>query len=108
MPENKKVFLSGMEEIFARLVGLIIDLIFFGIYALARNPVTYEWTNFLVTLLIFWLIYELLSVVLFQFFHFFSSANQAKKAMEQVTKDAAANSNFEIKQTPIVEEVSKE
>jgi hypothetical protein len=83
---NEKSFLSGLEEVIARFAGLVLTLIFFIIYATSRTTVTLDWYGLSAHLIIFWIIYEIVSYILFVIFQFFSKANEANK-------QAAANQN---------------
>lgn len=74
---TEKSFLSGLEEVVARIAGLILTLVFFIIYATSRTTVTLDWYGLTAHLIIFWIIYEIVSYILFVIFRFFSK-NQGK------------------------------
>jgi hypothetical protein len=83
MPSQEKNFFAGLEEIFARLLGLALTLIFFLIYVIAVDELALGWQQALVVLGIFWLVYETVSLVLFSVFRFFS--NQKEEQTKETT-----------------------
>jgi hypothetical protein len=73
MQNNNKYFFSGQEEVIARTVSLIFNLILFGAYSLAKGEQVYNWQLLILTLGIFWFVYEGFSLILFNLFNFFST-----------------------------------
>jgi hypothetical protein len=80
---TEKSFLSGLEEVVARFAGLILTLLFFIIYATSRTTITLDWYGLSAHLIIFWLIYELISYILFIIFRFFSKNNHLTETKVQ-------------------------
>ena len=71
---STKSFFSSLEEIFARFFSLILSVLFFAIYVIAAgNKVELNVVGILQTTLVFWLIYETISFILFTVFKFFAS-----------------------------------
>ncbi len=77
MSENK--FLAGLEEGFARIIALVLTLIFFLIYTAAVEQVTLNWLQALAWLGLFWFVYEVISFLLFSVFTFFARNKIAKQ-----------------------------
>lgn len=91
-------FFAGLEEIIARLLGAIITLAFFLIYIVAVNQITLDWVQTFVLLTIFWLTYEVVSLILFSVFSFFakaknSSLNQGETQIENEYDPASEDTN---------------
>lgn len=72
---SQKSFFAGQEEVFARIISLLLSSLFFVIFTVAKETVTLKWDNVLYSLGIFWIIYESLSLLLFQIFKFFAKKN---------------------------------
>jgi hypothetical protein len=62
---NKNNYFAGAEEAVGRLLSFIVSLAFFSIYILSKTTVLLDWSGLLVHLAIFWLVYEVVSLVLF-------------------------------------------
>jgi hypothetical protein len=71
----KKSFFAGQEEVFGRIGSLIFSLLLFTVYISASGGFSVNYQSLLIILLIFWGLYESLSLVLFQLFIYFSSSN---------------------------------
>jgi hypothetical protein len=84
---NSKSFFAGQEEIFGRLLGCLITLVFFLIFILAKESITLKWQELTFTLLIFWFVYEFLSLVFYQMFYFFGKKDDSFKADDKINKD---------------------
>jgi hypothetical protein len=69
--ENKNNFYAGLEEGIARILGLILTVIFFVIYITASEKIEIDWYSGTGMLVLFWLVYEAISLVLFIMFSFF-------------------------------------
>jgi hypothetical protein len=69
--EKQSNFYAGLEEGIARILGLIITVIFFIIYITASEKIEIDWYTGTGMLVLFWLIYEAISLVLFIMFSFF-------------------------------------
>jgi Na+(H+)/acetate symporter ActP len=68
---NGASFISGLEELVARIVSLFFSVVFFAVYSYAGGEITVNWQSLISYLLIFWLVYEGLSYVLYIIFKFF-------------------------------------
>ena len=83
---NTKIF-AGLEEIFARLFAMLIVIIGFVIVVLARETVTLDWFDSSGWLLLFWFLYELVSIILFNVFVFFAKRQISPDIAETPLKD---------------------
>lgn len=81
---NTKIF-AGLEEIFARLLAALIATVIFVVVVVARTEVSLEWLETAGWLLLFWFIYELLSIILFNIFTFFAGREPSPETLS--TKD---------------------
>jgi|GEM_PF-3604580 len=80
-----KSFLSGLEELLARVVSLVLTLLFFVIYALSNSQsLTLDWFQLAVHLSIFWIVYETLALIFFQTFLFFSTKSVDKEVLPPI------------------------
>jgi TRAP-type C4-dicarboxylate transport system permease small subunit len=81
MPQEK--FLAGLEEAIARIVSLLVSGLVVFAFWIGGDYYKSELSNpeFLIFILAFWLVYELLSFGFFQLFRFFS------QRMPQNTED---------------------
>lgn len=68
---STKIF-AGLEEVFARLLAAFLVIAGFVVVAVARQTVELTWLPVAGWLLLFWFLYELLSIVLFNLFAFFA------------------------------------
>ena len=89
---NTKIF-AGLEEIFARLLSALLVIAVFVIITVARETVELEWLPVAGWLLLFWFVYELLSIILFNLFSFFASRSTAPAIEPAQTVDIADNSD---------------
>lgn len=80
--QTKNSFFAGLEEVFARLLGVVIAFVFFLIYIVAVNQIVLDWVKSLIMLVIFWLTYETLSLILFSVFSFFAKDKKAAAPVE--------------------------
>jgi uncharacterized membrane protein len=85
---KNRSFFSGLEEVFARLLGLFVTLIFFAVYVSAKVDVKLDWYGMCGYLALFWVIYEILSFVLFRAFVFFSKDNEEQKSIDSMAEIA--------------------
>ncbi len=83
---TRKKYFGGLEGIIAKLVSLIITVVFFAIYNLTSDKLEASWFELTGILLLFWLIYEILGYVLFLFFVFFGN-NRFERIDEEVEED---------------------
>jgi hypothetical protein len=82
---SPKSFFSSLEEIFARFFSLVLSLIFFVIYVIAAgNKVELNVVGILQTTLVFWLIYETISFILFTVFRFFASRSTGETSEPEI------------------------
>ena len=80
-----KSFFSGLEEVFGRFFSLILSVLFFVIYVIAaNNKVELNAIGILQVTLVFWLIYETISFVLFSVFRFFASREISKEDSPEI------------------------
>ncbi len=86
MPQDKSFF-AGLEEIFARLLGLVLTIIFFLIYIVAIQELILDWRQALILLTIFWLVYETVSLILFSVFRFFAKQKEGSDQVEVKDKN---------------------
>ncbi len=95
MSENSK-FLAGLEEGFARIISLILTLIFFLIYVVAVEEVVLNWLQALAWLGLFWLVYEVISLLLFSVFVFFTKNKISKRdsSVENSQKTPSDSESF--------------
>ena len=68
---GNRSFISGLEELVARIVSLALSLVFFVVYVYAAEELVINWQSVISFLLIFWLIYETLAYLLYIIFRFF-------------------------------------
>ena len=70
---SKSGFFSGLEEVLARFIAVFITLLFFVVYIIASgNYLEIDWIKFVLYAGIFWLMYELVALILFSMFSFFA------------------------------------
>lgn len=79
---NTKIF-AGLEEIFARLFAALITIIIFVVIVVAREMVELDWFSVGGWLLLFWFIYELISIILFNLFVFFAKRELSPDIKEE-------------------------
>ncbi|MEM1311859.1 MAG: hypothetical protein AAGF07_00135 [Patescibacteria group bacterium] len=79
-----KSFFAGMEEVFSRLISLVIAITFFLVYVFAKDSqeLRIDWSGTLFVLLIFWLVYEFLSYGLYVLFVYFTKQGRDKTITE--------------------------
>lgn len=85
---NTKIF-AGLEEIFARLLAALIATTIFVVVVVARENIALEWLETAGWLLLFWFIYELLSIILFNIFTFFAGREPSPETIK--TKDISTD-----------------
>lgn len=68
---NSKSFIAGLEELVARVVSLVLSILFFTVYTYATGVLSVNWQSMVTYLLLFWLLYEALSFILYTIFKFF-------------------------------------
>jgi hypothetical protein len=85
--KNRKFF-AGLEEVLARLLGLGVTLVFFAVYVSAKGTILADWYGIIGYLSLFWLIYEILSYILFLAFAFFSRDDKDEKPVESMAEIA--------------------
>jgi hypothetical protein len=70
-------FLSGLEELVARLISLVLITAMFAVYSAGKSePLQVESTKLILILLLYWFAYEVVSFVFFMILKRFSSSNQ--------------------------------
>jgi hypothetical protein len=74
-------FIAGLEELVARIVSLFFSVVFFVVFTYASGEITITWQSLISYLLIFWLIYESLSYILYLIFKFFGDNNKDKDGL---------------------------
>lgn len=80
-----KEFISGLEEIVARMVALVITMLIFIAYTLGNPFIQPRWQEIALFLLGFWFAYEIIGYILFMLFKFF--ANKQAQVMESKNSD---------------------
>jgi uncharacterized membrane protein len=85
--KNRKFF-AGLEEVLARILGLCVTLVFFAVYVSAKGTILADWYGIIGYLSLFWLIYEILSYILFIAFAYFSRDNNEIKSPDSVAEIA--------------------
>lgn len=84
MPHPSKTFFAGQEEVFARLASFFVNCLFFSIFIVAKGFITIQWKEMLIVLGVFWFLYELFAISLFQMFVFFSNNHIKQEPIQQV------------------------
>jgi hypothetical protein len=82
---NTKRFFTGLEEIFGRFVGLFFAIVLFAVYFSAKGVFTANWYELSGWLLLFWLVYEVLSYGFFKAFMFFSKDETSEQTIQTPT-----------------------
>lgn len=92
-----KNFLSGLEELMARIVSLVFSLLFFVVWISQKLPTSntdQSWQKVFFILFSFWFAYETIAYVLFILFKFFatrqinSTANENKlEKQDEINKN---------------------
>jgi uncharacterized membrane protein len=90
--KNRKFF-AGLEEVLARILGLCVTLVFFAVYVSAKTTINTDWYGIIGYLSLFWLIYEVLSYILFIAFAYFSRDNMEMKSPESIAEIAKDDMN---------------
>lgn len=68
-------FLSGLEELVARFIALVLTTAIFSVYVAGRNePISLDATKMVLLLLLYWFGYEVVSFVFFMILRRFSSS----------------------------------
>ena len=76
-------YFGGLEGFAAKLVSLVITLVFFSIYTAAAKGFESSWFELTGILTLFWVIYEILGYILFVFFNFFARNKFSKYDEEE-------------------------
>lgn len=92
-----KNFFAGLEEVSSRLISLVITSAFFLVYISAKpnQEMLVNWTQLLIILSVFWLVYELLGYLFFTVFNYFGK--QSEKPLQtdiKTTPQSTDNENF--------------
>lgn len=98
-------FIAGLEELVARIISLILSILFFAVYSLAVGDITVNWTSIVSYMLIFWVVYEGLAYILYLIFKFFGGNNKPgdgltlpiDEELELTPKQTAINTDASIK-----------
>ena len=79
-----KNFFAGIEEVVSRLISAVITTIFFLVYVSAKtnSEIVLNWSGLLVSLAIFWLVYEFLAYCLYMIFVYFSKQSSVAATVE--------------------------
>lgn len=83
--DNK--FFAGQEEVFARICSMILSMLFFVIYVVASVSIVVDYKSVTIFLLVFWVIYESLSLILFQLFNHFSNLKVQKNNSKKINEN---------------------
>jgi hypothetical protein len=75
-----------MENILAHTFGMLFAVAIFSVYTLGRNGIQSDWVQIAGTLVVFGIVYELLSWLFFNLFQYFATTRQ--KEGEVVTVQA--------------------
>jgi hypothetical protein len=89
-------FFAGLEEVLARILGLCVTLVFFAVYVSAKGTILADWYGIVGYLSLFWLIYEMLSYILFIAFAYFSRDDEKIKSPESIAEIAKDDMNDRI------------
>jgi|GEM_PF-5483837 len=81
-----KEFISGLEEVVARTVSLVITMLIFIAYILGNPFVVPRWQEIALFLLGFWFAYEIIGYILFMLFKFF--ANKQAQVLAAKTSES--------------------
>ena len=90
----KNSFLDGSQEGISRIVSMILSTSFFAIYTLASdsgNGLNITWVNTIISLVIFWVVYESLSFGLYLIFIYFSKQNNQPNSDFKDTETSKIN-----------------
>ncbi len=96
MSPKDKSFFAGLEEVFARLLGLALTLVFFLIYIVAIQELLLGWLETLALLSLFWFIYEIISLLLFSVFRFFAKQQSESKEQAQDKAEARIENDYQL------------
>lgn len=88
-----KNFISGLEEMIARFVALIISIACFTIYASARGTLSLDPSGLAGIIGLFWLLYEIIAYILFIIFSFFSKERINTNATDSEAEPQTTNEN---------------
>jgi|694.fasta_scaffold67105_4 hypothetical protein len=89
-----KNFLSGLEELIARIVSLIFSLLFFVVLISQKLPTSnndQSWQKIFFILFSFWFAYEAIAYVLFILFKFFANRQTNSNSTEIQLDEADKN-----------------
>ena len=81
MSKYSNSFFAGIEEVASRALSLILSVLLFSVYALAKEDLYFEIASVAGSLVLFWLVYETLAYVFFLVFNYFS--NKSEKGDEE-------------------------
>lgn len=93
-----KNFLAGLEEVSSRLISLVITSTFFLVYISAKpnQEMLVNWTQLLIILSIFWLVYEFLGYLFFMIFGYFGKQGETPLQTDiKTTPQSPDNENLQ-------------
>jgi hypothetical protein len=79
-------YFAGLEEVVARLFGVIFAVIGFSVYAGAKGTITFDTAGFALVLIYFVVVYDVVSYLLYLLFKFFENRNSNKLADNNSSK----------------------
>lgn len=79
-------FFSGLEEVVARLISFLVSVTFFVIYIAGQGKFDLDWYKAAIVLGFFWILYELISYILFLILSFFSKKTENSLVENQADK----------------------
>ncbi|NJL96483.1 hypothetical protein HC766_04800 [Candidatus Gracilibacteria bacterium] len=82
-------FFAGSEEVIARFASLIVTVIGFSVFFIASDNMSFLWYEIAYLLAIFWFIYELVALIMFTLFRYFSSNNAPKEVEAEPIMEVA-------------------
>ena len=90
-----KEFLSGLEEVVARIVSLVITMLISIAYTLGNPFNQPKWQEIALFLLGFWFAYEIIGYILFTLFRFFASKKTPGDdgTIPEISEDSQENSD---------------
>jgi len=77
-------FFSGLEEVVARLISFLVSVTFFVIYIAGQGKLELDWYKAAIILGFFWILYELISYILFLILSFFSRKTETESQTEKI------------------------
>jgi hypothetical protein len=83
---NTRIF-AGLEEIFARLIAVVIVTVGFAVVVVAREQIELEWLQAAGWLLFFWFLYEFVAIALFNLFVFFAKREPSPETQDLDVED---------------------